>query len=101
MGIEIRKVEGGASLEVRVNPGARADRLLGEQEGALRVGLAAAPERGKANRALVRFLARTLGVRKSSVRIVAGERDRRKTVVFEEVDPAALAEALARNLEED
>ncbi len=43
------------------------------QDGTWRVKVAAAPEKGKANRALCEFIAEKLGVAKSKVRTVAGE----------------------------
>jgi uncharacterized protein (TIGR00251 family) len=101
MAILVRQVESGSSIEVRVNPGSRGDRILGEKDGALRVGVTAAPERGKANQALVRYLAKRLGVRKSAVRVAAGERDRRKVVVFDGLDPETLEAALNRCLNDE
>lgn len=50
---------------------------------ALRVRLTAPPVEGAANRALVEFLARRLGVRRSQVRIVSGEASRDKVVAVE------------------
>jgi len=99
MTIRVREAQGGASIEVRVTPGAQSDRILGESDGVLRVSLNAPPERGKANRALVRFLAKTLDRRASTVRIAAGERDRRKVVVFEGLAAGVLEEILGRRIE--
>jgi uncharacterized protein YggU (UPF0235/DUF167 family) len=53
------------------------------------VRLAAPPERGRANDALVALLAEALGVPKAEVRIVGGRTSRRKLV---EVDHLAVAE---------
>ncbi len=63
----------GAVLRVRVQPGAKKDALLGERAGALRVSVTAAPERGKANEAVVELLARSLGLKRSAVTLIAGE----------------------------
>ena len=67
-------------LNVKVIPGASKDELLNPQEGRLRIRIAAAPEDGKANAALIAFLAKKLGCSKSSVVINAGEKSRFKTV---------------------
>ena len=59
---------------------------------ALKLRLAAPPVEGRANEALVEFLAETLGVPKSSIRIVKGGAARQKTVLVAapQADPARL-----------
>jgi uncharacterized protein (TIGR00251 family) len=69
---------------VRVRPGARRDQVGGRWAGprgaALIVAVAAPAVEGKANEAVRRALAKAFGVRRSEVRIVAGERGRDKIV---------------------
>lgn len=66
-------------LYIRVTPRARHDVLQpGEQR--LQARLRAPPADGKANQALCRLLANRLGVPRSAVRVVKGERGREKTV---------------------
>lgn len=72
----------GAALAVEVRPGARADRIVGVLAGALKIEVTAAPEKGKANKAVGALLAKTLGVAPSSVRIKTGAASRRKRVVI-------------------
>jgi uncharacterized protein (TIGR00251 family) len=76
----------GVRLAVRLTPRARHNELaglvdVGAGRTALAVRLAAPPVDGAANRALTEFLASTLGVPKSAVGIVAGEKSRLKTVL--------------------
>jgi len=78
--IELREQGGGTVLRVRVSPAAVRSRVLGEYGGALKVAVAAAPERGKANRALRDLLAASLGVTRGQVELVAGEVSRDKVV---------------------
>ena len=66
-------------VAVRVVPGARRSEIVAV-EPQLRVRLAAPPVEGKANAELVRVLAKALGVRRSAVRVVAGEKSRDKVV---------------------
>jgi len=66
-------------LKVRVQPKASRDAILGEHNGALKVAVTAAPEKGKANKAVVELLARALRVPKSNVTLVAGAASRVKT----------------------
>ena len=67
-------------IEVRVKPRSSRDAIEGERDGALVVRLTAAPVEGEANDALVRLLAARLHLPNSAVRILNGERGRRKRV---------------------
>jgi hypothetical protein len=70
---------------VRVIPRARKTEIAGERDGALVVRVAAPPVEGAANKALVEFLAKTLGVPQRAVRIVGGERGRLKRIAVDGV----------------
>jgi hypothetical protein len=76
--------EGGARLRVRVTPRAKRTALAGLTEvdckPALAIRLAAPPVDGAANAALLAFLADTLKMPKSSLRILSGETSRLKIV---------------------
>jgi uncharacterized protein (TIGR00251 family) len=61
-------------IRVKVIPKSSRTELAGYlPDGTWKVKVAAAPEKGQANRALVEFLAEHLGVAKSRIRIVSGE----------------------------
>ncbi len=64
----------------------------------LKVAVAEPPDKGRANAGLVRQLARTIGLPKSRIRIMAGQTARTKTLLLEG-DAAALAARLAQELE--
>jgi uncharacterized protein len=86
----------GVRLAVRLTPRAKRDELAGLVDSgdgrvAIAVRLAARPTEGAANRALVDFLARALDVPRSTIRIVAGEKSRLKTVFIECADATTLA----------
>ncbi len=78
------EVEEGYSLEarirVRLTPKASRDEIVGWQDGLLRVRVCAPPVDGKANDALVRLLAKALGVPKSAVGVVSGAKSREKLI---------------------
>jgi len=76
----VREETGGAVLELLVQPRASRTRVAGEHDGRLKVQLAAPPVDGEANAALLEFLARSLGVKRSDVTLLAGEAGRRKRV---------------------
>lgn len=83
--------EGTVDFDVRVAPRASRAAILGVHDGALKIALTAPPVDGEANAALVAFLAKALGVPKSAVVIVRGERGRSKTLRVAGVDAAAVA----------
>jgi len=86
----------GVRLAIRVQPRASRTEVAGLYgEDALRIRLAAPPVDGAANRELVEFLAKTLGVAKSAVVIERGESGRLKTVAVEGLDPARVRAALS------
>lgn len=90
----------GLVFEVQVQPGARREGLLGVYDGALKVGVTARPERGKANRALVGLLAGLFGVPRSRVSILRGEHRRRKVVRVAGAHTEALQSLLAERSSE-
>jgi uncharacterized protein (TIGR00251 family) len=65
---------------VRVQPRARKDEIAGEVGGVLKVRLRAPALEGRANEALVEFLAGVLNRSRAAVRILSGERSRMKRV---------------------
>ena len=79
-----------AILEIRVTPNASRTQCEGFVDGAYRIRLQAVPEKGKANQALIVFLAKTLGLRKSQVSLLQGETSRRKRVQVEGMDEDAV-----------
>ena len=71
----------GAALTLRITPRARKTEFAGVlEDGILRVRVAAPPVEGKANAALLTFLAKVLGVRKNRIEIIAGVRGLDKIV---------------------
>ena len=82
-------------VDVRVIPRATKTELGGERDGAIVVRLAAPPVDGAANEALIEFLAATLDLPRRSIRIVSGERGRRKRLAISDLSPAIVKERLA------
>jgi uncharacterized protein (TIGR00251 family) len=80
MALDLRDTACGLTLRVRVQPRASKEALAGERDGALLVRLTAPPLEGRANEALARLLARTLGVAPSAVRVLRGASGRDKLV---------------------
>jgi uncharacterized protein len=85
-----------ARITVTVSPGASRTELIGRHGDGWKARIAAAPERGRANTALVTLLANALGLLRDQVRVVAGETARRKVIEIEGLDEAEVSRRLAR-----
>jgi len=71
--LSVEQIDGGVVLTVKVIAGASATSLCGVLNGMLKVKVSSAPEKGKANKCLIEFLAKSFGVRKKDVTIVSGQ----------------------------
>jgi uncharacterized protein (TIGR00251 family) len=67
-------------LTLHIQPGAKRSEFASLHGDALKVRLAAPPLDGKANEALLRFLAEELGIPKSAVNLKSGQASRRKVL---------------------
>jgi uncharacterized protein YggU (UPF0235/DUF167 family) len=81
----IRDTPGGVELDVRVIPRARKTTLDGVRDGALLLRVAAVPLDGAANNAVIEYLADVLCLPRRAVRLVSGERGRKKRLAIEGV----------------
>ena len=75
--------DGSITLEIHVQPGAKKSQVAGVHGDALKIRVAAPPVEGKANAALIAFVAEAFGVPKRNVTLIRGETGRRKTVSVE------------------
>jgi uncharacterized protein (TIGR00251 family) len=75
-----------ATLNIKVVPGARKDRVVGAYGDAVKVQVSAPPEGGKANAVVLRVLAQALGVKPSQVELIAGHGQPRKVVRVDGLD---------------
>jgi len=99
-GVMLREAKGGVTLAVRAQPGAKKTAIAGVYgEGAaaqLKIAVHAPPIEGRANAALIAFLAETFGVAKNAVELTTGELSRSKVFLLRGVmlgkAQAALAE---------
>ena len=73
-------MESEAKISLKVYPNASRNEVVGFAEGVLRVKIAAPPVRGKANKELLSFLSRLLGISQTALAISRGHTSRNKTV---------------------
>ena len=83
-----------ARIEVRLQPRASREELVGVRDGVLHARVRAAPVDGAANRALCRLIARAAGVAPSRVEVIRGEHGRLKLVRVSGLQPQELLDAL-------
>ena len=84
--------DGRITLTLHIQPGAKKTEFAGLHGDALKIRLAAPPVDGKANEALIRFVADSLGLAKSNVNLKSGHASRRKVLEIQ----GATQEAVAR-----
>lgn len=82
------------ALPLWIQPRASREAVIGEREDMVAICLQAPPVDGAANAALIRFLARRLGRPASAVRLVRGEKGRRKWVEVQGLTAAELRRRL-------
>jgi uncharacterized protein (TIGR00251 family) len=93
--LSLEQAKQGFVLPVRAHPGSRRNAILGEREGALRVAVTAAPEKGKANQAIIALLSKTLGVSKSAIELASGDTSQHKRFIIQGTSLEAAREKLA------
>jgi uncharacterized protein (TIGR00251 family) len=93
--IDLQTVEGGVLLPVQAQPKASRNGVTGVHGGRLKVSVTQAPEKGKANTAVVQVLAKSLGLRKSQLTLVSGETSPKKTFRVDDTTVAELQTAIA------
>jgi uncharacterized protein (TIGR00251 family) len=67
-------------LNLKISPNARANEVVGIQEGIIPIKIKAPPVKGKANIELIDYLSKLLDISKSNVDIIRGHTSRNKTV---------------------
>jgi uncharacterized protein len=89
----------GAALAVRVTPRASKNEIVEVlSDGTVKVHLTAPPVEGRANEALVKFIAEVLGVAPSRVDVVAGASGRDKLISVTDMDSATLHRKIVESL---
>jgi len=84
--------DGRITLTLHIQPGAKKTEVAGLHGEALKIRLAAPPVDGKANEALLKFVAEMLRLPKSAVSLKSGQSSRHKVLEIVGTTPAAVAE---------
>lgn len=90
----LSQAKNGVYITIHAQPGARREALCGMHGDALKIAVRQAPEGGKANAAIVAFMADILGMAKQQLEVTAGQTSRRKRL-FVRGDAAQIAGRIA------
>jgi hypothetical protein len=93
----LTETKNGIILTLRLVPRSSKNEICGEHGDALKIKLQAPPVEGKANKALIEFLADTLDISRSQISILSGETGRNKRILITGIT----AEAVTRILKPD
>jgi len=80
--ISIRKTPEGLAFKVLVQPRSSKNMIAGFHDGVLKIKLTAPPVDNAANKMCLKFLAKSIGIAKSSLEIIAGHHSRHKQILL-------------------
>jgi uncharacterized protein (TIGR00251 family) len=95
--LTIREIDGGVIFLAKIVPGSSKTAVCGLLDGMVKIKVSAAPEKGKANRCLVEFLSKQLGVKKNAVSIISGQTNPVKQVQVSGISAESLLKRLNLN----
>ena len=90
----LTETKNGIVLTLRLVPRSSKNEICGEHGDALKIKLQAPPVEGKANKALIEFLADTLDISRSQISILSGETGRNKRVMIKDASPRQIHQLL-------
>jgi uncharacterized protein (TIGR00251 family) len=92
----VQQTKDGILLRIKLVPRSTQNRIDGRHGDAIKIRLNAPPVDGKANAALIRFIAGELGISASAIAITSGETSRNKTLRITGIDAATATTRLLR-----
>ena len=81
----IRQINEGVVVNIKISPNAKKNQIISEND-SIKIKITAQPIEGKANKALVEYLSKTVKLPKTSIKIIKGETSKDKTVLFKTND---------------
>ena len=83
--IKIRATDGGIVVSVKVQPNSSKDRVVGEYADQIKIAVTVAPEKGKANKAVIKLFAKWLDIKNSDIQVISGETSRDKVLFIRNI----------------
>jgi uncharacterized protein (TIGR00251 family) len=93
--IPLEEIENGIVLCVKAHPAARRNAITGTHDGALKVAVSQAPEKGKATLAILDVIAKSLELKKSQVELLSGQTSTHKKFLIRGISADDLAARIA------
>ncbi len=84
--VSVEQTVNGLVLPVKAQPGARRNCVTGVHDGALKVAVSQAPEKGKATAAIINILAESLGIKKNQIELLSGQSSTHKRFLIRDID---------------
>ncbi len=94
--LEISVTPEGVIITVSVKPKAKREGVQGIHDGMIKLGVTAAPEKGKANAAVVSILAKLFGLPKNRIELKTGAASRKKAFLVRDVTAGEITDALGK-----
>jgi uncharacterized protein len=98
--VQLDETPAGIVLHVKAQPGARRNAVGGEHAGALKVAVTQAPEKGKANDAIIDVLSKSLGLKRSQFALISGATASQKKFLLTDLSAADLNSRIEKLLDE-
>ncbi len=96
--VSLEQTANGLILPVKAQPGARRNGVTGVHDGALKVSVSQAPEKGKATAAIVNVLADSLGIKKNQIELLSGQTSTHKKFLIRGIDLEELTKRISELL---
>jgi uncharacterized protein (TIGR00251 family) len=84
--VSLEQTVNGLVLPVKAQPGARRNGVTGVHDGALKVAVSQAPEKGKATAAIINVLAESLRIKKNQIELLSGQTSTHKKFLIRDID---------------
>jgi hypothetical protein len=98
--ISLEENDQGIVISVKAQPAARRNAITGIHDGALKVAVCQAPEKGKATAAILELLAKSLGLKKRQLELLSGQTSPHKKILITGIGAVELTEKIAKLLED-
>ncbi len=83
--IKIREMEDGIIIPAKIQPNSSKEQVMGEYAEKLKIAVTSPPEKGKANKAIVKVLAKWLNIKGSDIQIISGDKSKDKEIFIRNI----------------